>query len=122
MNKFYGGNNIMKTLKWQEIKSESNPHGVDARKMYDTKNAQVVLITLNPGEKLRRHITPVDVIFYVLEGKGLVEIGNEKTEVCKDTLIDSPARIPHCWYNESDNILRFLVIKVPKPTESTQLL
>jgi len=25
-----------------------NPHKVDARKIYDTKNAQVVHITLNP--------------------------------------------------------------------------
>jgi len=64
----------------------------------------------------------VDVFFYVLEGKGVVEIGEEKREVEKDTLINSPAKIPHCWYNESDGVLRFLVLKVPRPTESTKLL
>ncbi|AIS32913.1 cupin domain-containing protein [Methanobacterium formicicum] len=98
------------------------PHKVDVRKLYDTENATTVHITLQPGESLKKHITPVDVFFYVLEGTGIVEIGDEKKEVGKDTLIDSPARIPHCWYNESENVLRFLVVKVPRPTTETKLL
>lgn len=98
------------------------PHKVDVRKLYDTENAVTVHITLQPGESLKKHITPVDVFFYVLEGKGIVEIGEEKNEVEKDTLIDSPARIPHCWYNESTETLRFLVVKVPRPTTETKLL
>jgi quercetin dioxygenase-like cupin family protein len=98
------------------------PHKVDVRKLYDTENAMTVHITLQPGESLKKHITPVDVFFYVLEGKGIVEIGEEKKEVEKDTLIDSPAGIPHCWYNESAGTLRFLVVKVPRPTTETKLL
>jgi len=100
----------------------NTPHKVDVRKLYDTKNAITVHITLQPGESLKKHATPVDVFFYVLEGVGMVEIGDEKKEVSKDTLIDSPARIPHSWYNESDGILRFLVVKVPRPTTETKLL
>jgi len=99
-----------------------NPHGVDARKIYDTENAQAVHITLKPKESLKKHITPVDVFFYVLEGEGIVEVGDEKLKVGSDTLIESPARIPHCWYNESEGVLRILVVKVPRPTESTRLL
>jgi len=99
-----------------------NPHNVDARRIYDDKNAQAVHLTLNPGESLKRHITPVDVFFYVLEGTGIVEIGDEKKEVGPDTLIESPAKIVHCWYNESNEILRILVVKVPRPTESTKIL
>jgi len=112
----------MKMVKWNDVEITQNPHGVDARKLYDTEHAQVVHMILKPGEKLKKHLTPVDVIFYVLEGNGTVEIGDEKQEVGPDTLIDSPAKTPHCWYNESNDILRFLVIKVPRPTESTRLL
>ena len=43
-----------------------NPHNVDARRIYDDKYAQAVHLTLNPGESLKRHITPVDVFFYVI--------------------------------------------------------
>jgi len=99
-----------------------NPHGVDARMIYNHDKAQVVHITLHPGESLKRHITPVDVFFYVLEGEGIIEIGEEKLTVQADTIIHSPAKIVHCWYNESSNIVRILVAKIPKPQTSTILL
>ena len=99
-----------------------NPHHVDARKCYESPHAMAVVITLAPGEALKKHITPVDVFFYVLEGTGVVEIGNEKQTVGKDMLVESPARIPHRWTNESGAVFRVLVVKVPKPTEETKLL
>ena len=99
-----------------------NPHNVKVSKLYDTEHAQAIHITLQPGEALKKHITPVDVFFYVLEGRGVIEIGEEEKEVEPDTLINSPARIPHCWYNKSDGVFRVLVVKVPRPTESTKLL
>lgn len=112
----------MKTIKFTDAEPRANPHGVDARNLYNSEHAMVTHIVLNPGEQLKKHITPVDVIFYVLEGTGIVEVGEEKLEVNKDTLIDSPAKIPHCWYNKSDSEFRFLVIKVPKPIGETKLL
>ena len=99
-----------------------NPHNVNAAPVYDTEHAMVVHLTLEPGEALKPHITPVDVFFYVLEGTGVIEIGDEKQTVGPDSLIESPARIPHCWYNESEQVLRVLVVKVPRPTEKTRLL
>jgi len=113
---------IMKITKVANVVSGPNPHHVDARKIYDTKNATAVVITLKPGESLKKHMTPVDVFFYVLEGTGIVEIGDEKASCTKDMLIESPARIPHRWINESDAVFRVLVVKVPKPMEETKLL
>ena len=54
--------------------------------------------------------------FYLLEGEGIVEIGDEKLAVSKDMLIDSPKNIPHCLYNESNADFRVLVVKTPAPT------
>jgi len=65
---------------------------VDAREISDTKSAQVMHITLLPGESLKKHITPVDVVFYVLEGRGVVEIGEERAAVEADTLIETRQR------------------------------
>lgn len=112
----------METVDAKAATSIENPHHVRASKLYDTENAQVVHITLEPGQALKKHITPVDVFFYVLEGMGIVEIGDEKKEIGPDVLVNSPAKIPHCWYNEGDSVLRFLVVKVPRPTETTKLL
>ena len=113
---------MMKTTTYFEAEARENLHGIDARGLYDSKHAMVTHMIIKPGEQLKRHITPVDAIFYVLEGTGIVEIGDEQKEVSKDTLIDSPAKIPHCWYNKSDHILRVLVIKVPKPEGKTKIL
>jgi quercetin dioxygenase-like cupin family protein len=112
----------MKITDVEDVESGPNPHHVDARKIYDTPHAMAVVITLKPGEALKKHITPVDVFFYVLEGTGVVEIGDEKQMVGKDQLVESPARIPHKWTNESSSVFRVLVVKVPKPTEETKLL
>ena len=112
----------MKITEVAKVVSGPNPHHVDARRIYDSPHAMAVVITLQPGESLKRHMTPVDVFFYVLEGTGVVEIGNERQTVGKDMLVESPARIPHRWINESASVFRVLVVKVPRPTEETKLL
>ncbi len=112
----------MKWTNFREAEQAQTPHGVKVCKLYDTPDAQAVHITLEPGESLKRHITPVDVFFYVLEGTGVVEIGEEKRVVSRDTLIESPKDIPHCWYNESDATFRVLVVKAPRPSTATKLL
>jgi quercetin dioxygenase-like cupin family protein len=112
----------MKITDVSKVVSGPNPHHVDARKIYESPHAMAVVITLRPGEFLKKHMTPVDVFFYVLEGEGVVEIGDEQKTVTKDMLVESPARIPHRWMNESTGIFRVLVVKVPKPTEETKLL
>ncbi|OPY65126.1 MAG: Cupin domain protein [Syntrophorhabdaceae bacterium PtaU1.Bin034] len=80
--------------------------------MFENDKVQVAHITLKPGEQLKKHVTPRDVLFYVLEGTGIVEIGEEKKEVGKDTLIGSPAKIPHRWYNQSAGTLTVLLLKL----------
>ncbi len=76
-----------------------NAHQVEAKKIYETKAAEVIHMALTPRQSLKKHTTPVDVFFYILEGKGAVEIGDETQEVEKDTLIDSPKGIPHLLRN-----------------------
>ena len=111
--------NIVNALKAPE---NPNPHGVSARGLHATEHVQVVMVTLQPGEKLKLHITPVDVFFYVLAGVVTVEIGGEQQSVPADNLVESPARIPHRLLNESDTVSRVLVVKTPRPTTSTQIL
>ena len=105
----------MKITYVSDQKPVDNMHNVDARKVYDKQSAQVVIIILQADESLKLHKTPVDVFFYVLEGKGVVLIGDEEKEVEKDCIIHSPANIVHSWKNESNQLLRILVAKTPNP-------
>jgi len=68
----------MKIVEVEETDILKNPHGVKVSKLYDTEHAQAIHVTLEAGESLKKHMTPVDVFFYVLEGTGVVEIGEEK--------------------------------------------
>jgi len=72
--------------KREETAIMQNAHSVDARNLYNRPEAMVSVICLNTGQSLKRHITPVDVAFYVLEGTGIVEVGDEKQEVTAHTL------------------------------------
>ncbi len=112
----------MKTIRIKDIPPNPNPHRVETIKFHENEHVQAVHITLKPGERLRKHITAVDVFFNVLEGTGVVEIGDEKRTVTQDIYVDSPAKVPHCWYNESDAVLRVLVVKTPKPTTGATIL
>ncbi|MGE5555669.1 MAG: cupin domain-containing protein [Methanocella sp.] len=107
-------NHGMKITKVCDTNCFQNPHGVDAKEIYDSENAQVIHMALANGQSLKKHVTPVDVFFYILEGKGIVEIGEETQEVEKDTIIDSPKGIPHLLRNSGEGIFRFLVVKLPK--------
>lgn len=104
-----------------EVKLD-NPHKVDVRQLYNKESAQVMHITLLPGESLKPHKTPVDVAFYILEGTPSVHIGDEILVTGQDTLIESPAEIVHYLSNESEGPARFLVIKAPRPDKATRLL
>jgi len=101
---------------------KETPHGVDVRPLYNDPSAQVMHITLSQGESLKPHITPVDVVFYVLEGHPTIHVGKESTVFEKDTMIESPAGIVHHLSNENETTARILVIKAPRPETSTKLL
>ena len=105
--------------KLNDIKKMETANDVDVRNLYDSKEALINVITLKAGEALKPHITPENVVFYVLKGTGIIEIGDEKQEASADTVIESPKNIKHCWYNESNDIVQVMVIKVPKPTSKS---
>ena len=110
---------IIEALKAPEAE---NPHSVSVRKLHATEHVAANLVTLEPGQALKLHKTPVDAFFYLLEGQGTVEIGGERRIVQAHTLVPSPAGIPHRLLNESTGTVRFLVVKTPNPTESGKIL
>ncbi|MBW6513328.1 MAG: cupin domain-containing protein [Candidatus Syntrophosphaera sp.] len=89
--------------------------GIEGRRLYDLPEAQIIHMTIAPGCTLASHITPVDVAMYVLEGEPLIEIGPEKKICPAGTMVESPKGIPHGIQNPSEEAVRLLVMKLPKP-------
>jgi quercetin dioxygenase-like cupin family protein len=105
----------MQIITADQMPVADNPHGVDVRHLHKTKDVVVSQITLQPGEIVKPHKAPVDAFFYVLEGAPAVEIEGETVAVAVGTLIPSPAGHLHSIRNESDGLVRFLVVKTPNP-------
>jgi quercetin dioxygenase-like cupin family protein len=89
-----------------------NPHQLDAKNLFDSHKTNIVHITLKPGDAIPKHSMPMDVLFYVLEGKGTFFLGDEAFQIKKDCLLESPSNIEKGWKNDSDGVLRLLAIKM----------
>ncbi len=112
----------MEIRNYHNLGLSENPHGIQATNIYDTVNAQIMHLLLKAGESLKPHITPVDVAFYILEGSPTIMVADKEIIVKKDDIIESPKNIVHCIYNRSNNDVRVLVMKLPKPTTKTKLV
>jgi mannose-6-phosphate isomerase-like protein (cupin superfamily) len=112
----------MKITRYKNQEIKNTPHKIDVREMYNKESAQVMLMSLKPGESLKPHKTPVDVFFFIVEGHPTIHIGDEN-EVCEsDTLIESPASIIHYISNDTDSLARILVVKAPRPSSLALIL
>jgi mannose-6-phosphate isomerase-like protein (cupin superfamily) len=56
----------------------------------------------------------MDVIFFVLDGTGSLQVGDLSVAVSAGSIIDSPKGIPHGALNSGNGPLRLLVIKLPE--------
>ena len=104
----------MKIVEVDNVNPFDNPHGVEAKKLYDSEDCKTIFLSLKPKQALKLHNTPVDVFFYILEGRGNVVVGDEKKEVTRNMLIESPKNIPHLLENTGVGLFNFLVVKLPK--------
>jgi mannose-6-phosphate isomerase-like protein (cupin superfamily) len=107
----------MEIIKALEAPEFDNPHKVSARSVHSTEHIDVVLMTLQPGETLKLHTTPVDACFYGIEGQGVVVADGESAPMGANDLVPSPKGQPHLLRNEGTETFRFLVIKTPRPAK-----
>ena len=100
---------------YKDLEPVLNVNGLHGVKLYVHPEGEIVHLTISPGAHLKAHKTPVNVLFYVLEGEATIHIGEEVQTFPRDSAVDSPKDIPHAVTNNGDTDLRLLVIKMPKP-------
>jgi quercetin dioxygenase-like cupin family protein len=105
----------MRKIGIDEGKVIKDDSGVLARAIYSAPEAMVVHIAVQPGGVVKPHVTPVDMEFFVLEGRGSFLLGEESTEAGPGILIPSPRGVPHGMRNDGPGLLRVLAIKNPRP-------
>lgn len=105
----------MQSITADKVATAHNPHGVDVRHLFESAHVVVSQITLEPGEVVKPHKSPVDAFFYVLEGTPSIDIEGDTATVAPDALVPSAAGHLHAIRNNSEERVRFLVVKTPNP-------
>ncbi|UFS69405.1 cupin domain-containing protein [Geomonas sp. RF6] len=91
--------------------AERVPINIDARKLCVREDLELIHLEFAPGEGLDVHANPFDVVFFVVEGSGELEVGGERRMVTQDAAVEVPAQVMRGWKNTGPGRLRVLVIK-----------
>jgi quercetin dioxygenase-like cupin family protein len=79
--------------------------------MFLSDKIEIVHLTMKPGELMNMHLQPLDVIFYVLYGNGILHSDQEDIEGIENTAIFVPAGTPRGWENTGNADFKVIVIK-----------
>lgn len=111
-----GSTEKMQVIKLGDLPITTSPRGPRIRRVLEEPAVAITNVLLEPGQELPAHKTPVDVVFYVHEGRGSIIIGDQSANVAAGDLVFSPKNIPHGLLAARDSSLSVLVIKTPNPT------
>lgn len=104
----------MDVMKIEEVEGRKNKRGVLAKDIISHEDAQVKNLVLSPGDKVPEHSVPVNVFFYVVEGKGTLQIGEEKEVVEENNIITCPPNTKMSL--KADQGEKFSVLNVKTPS------
>ena len=103
----------MEIIKVNELPYMQTGWGIKGRPIIDMPEIGIINLVLEPGEQVPSHKTPVDVLFQVIEGEGIITVGEESAVVSSGDIIVSPAQIPHSLEASQGCLFSVYVIKVP---------
>ena len=93
--------------------AEDKPRKVN---LFETPRCFADVHVLRPGQVARVHDHPSeDKCYHVLEGRGIVTLGDDEHPVREGHLVFCPAGVPHGVRNEGTADLRLLVFMAPHP-------
>src|SRR4029453_2704771 len=87
--------------------------------LFETERMFSDVYCLEPGQEQKRHEhSGADKIYFVLEGTGRFQIGDEDRELGADQIVLAPAETEHGVSNQSDARLVLLVFMAPNPNKA----
>ena len=103
----------MEIIRMQEVEGKINQRGVLAKQLIDHEHVRVMNLVLKPGDEVPPHAVPMDVFFYVVAGKGTIEIGHEKAQVQAQDIVLCPPETTMAL--QADQGEDFIVLNVKTP-------
>ena len=85
--------------------------GIKGIQKYLSQSVEIIELTLRKGATLKRHALPIKVVFYVLQGSGVVSVDDlERRAECGE-IVECPANAMRLWKNNGSEKLKILAIK-----------
>lgn len=81
--------------------------------LYTSKNCQLVLMCLNPGEEIGEEVHELDQFIRIEEGNGVVVLDGVKSEVGKDYAIVIPQGVRHNVINTGSGKMQLYSLYSP---------
>ena len=107
---------IKRNLEHPEVKAtryQAHGGGV-AHMVLDNRHLQTLMFlahaTIGPGKKLIGHVDPMEEIYIIQTGRGLMQVGDEVSEVNPGDAIHIPIGLFHELTNTGKEILILLVV------------
>lgn len=107
---------IVRNLEHPEVKdTRYRAHdGGTAHMVLDTKHLRTLMFLAHahvpPGEKLSGHVDPMEEIYIIQSGKGMMQVDQEVREVSPGDAIHLPIGAYHELSNHTDQDLTILVV------------
>lgn len=84
--------------------------------LFETRNFFCDVYGLEPGQEQKIHShEDADKVYFVLEGEGTFQVGNDAYELVANQIICAAAGVPHGIKNTSQERLSVLVFMTPNP-------
>lgn len=84
------------------------------KEVWKSKDVSVAYVKMVPGNvSLSHKHGAFTELYYILNGKGIMWVGNEEFSVGKNTLVEVKPGVPHKLKNTGRSILEHLVVSTP---------
>lgn len=94
-----------KVFELQDLVSRLEKEGGYFLDFLKIRDLEAGIIVLHPGEEDTQEPHPADELYYIIEGSGLMELGESKRSVKKGSIIFVPAKMHHRFYGNKEDLV-----------------
>lgn len=84
-----------------------------SRRTCSAKHLTTTLVEIEPGGVQRTHSHEPEQIYFILEGRGVMRVGEEQRAVVQGDCVHIPSNVSHGIANESASMLRYFSAAAP---------
>ena len=83
-----------------------------AWKLQEDDRISIIQLHIEPGQSMEVHKNPVKVVFYVLQGAGILSIEDARLDLTEGDLVEVEKELDRGWRNTGEETLKLLVVKI----------